>query len=88
MAFNRLDRNLLVRVGQHLKDAALLEEQSYGKPSGWGSTPEARESKARFDRLQRDVRDLEALRKRMEIAHPDMKVLVPVVLKAGAGHGD
>lgn len=67
--FSRVDRNLLLRVGKHLADAAQLEENGYGQ--NWGASAEARDAKRRFDRLHRDRRDLDALRKRLEAAHPD-----------------
>jgi hypothetical protein len=51
--FTKEDRNLLVRVGKHLRDEIEAEER------GEGSTP-------RRDRLLRDERDLRALRMRLE----------------------
>lgn len=51
--FTKEDRNLLVRVGKHLRDEIEAEER------GEGSTP-------RRDRLLRDERDLRALRLRLE----------------------
>ena len=49
MEFTKEDRNLLVRVGKHLRDVLEAEERSEG------STPKR-------DRLLRDERDLRALR--------------------------
>lgn len=66
--FTRVDRNLLLRVGKHLAAAAQLEENGYGQ--NWGASSDAREAKKRFDRLHRDRRDLDALRKRLEAAFP------------------
>ena len=51
--FTREDRNLLVRVGKHLREELEAEERSEG-------------STAKRDRLLRDERDLTALRKRLE----------------------
>ena len=63
MLISREERNLLVRVGRHLRDAIEAEER------GEGSTPLR-------DRLLRDERDLQALRKRLEVGQlslvPDM----------------
>lgn len=53
MPITREDRNLLVRVGKHLRDALAAEER------GNGSTPLR-------DRLLRDERDLQALRRKLE----------------------
>ena len=53
MEFTKEDRNLLVRVGKHLRDVLEAEERSEG------STPKR-------DRLLRDERDLVALRKKLE----------------------
>jgi hypothetical protein len=51
--FTKEDRNLLVRVGKHLRNEIEAEER------GEGSTPLR-------DRLLRDERDLRALRMRLE----------------------
>ena len=51
--FTKEDRNLLVRVGKHLREELEAEERSEG-------------STAKRDRLLRDERDLTALRKRLE----------------------
>ena len=66
--FTRVDRNLLLRVGKHLQAAAKLEFNGYG--ANWGADAESREAKKRYDRLLRDERDLEAMRKRLEAAFP------------------
>ena len=55
--FTREDRNLLVRVGKTLREEIVREEANVGP------APSAR---ARRDRLLRDERDLEHLRKRLE----------------------
>lgn len=61
MTFTKEDRNLLVRVGKHLRDA--IESEEHGE----GSTPLR-------DRLLRDERDLQALRRRLEahLVEPDL----------------
>lgn len=64
----REDRNLLVRVGKQLKDAAQLEFNGYG--ANWGVDAASREAKRRHDRLLRDERDLQALRRRLEADVP------------------
>lgn len=53
MLITREEKNLLVRVGKHLRDEIEAEER------GEGST-------AKRDRLLRDERDLAALRRRLE----------------------
>mgnify|MGYP001614681918 CR=1 FL=1 len=68
MSITRTDRALIIRVGVHLRTAAQLEFNGYGQ--NWGADAKAREAKKRYDRLRRDERDLEALRKRREAQVP------------------
>jgi len=62
--FARTDRALLIRVGGHLRDAAQIEVNGYGPH--WDESEDAKAAKRRHDRLLRDERDLEALRRRLE----------------------
>lgn len=82
MAFTRVDRNLLVRVAQQLREEAEICRRSH---QPWTQEAESRKQKARFDRLVRDSGDLDALRRRMEQQFPDMIKLMPLVEKAPAG---
>lgn len=77
MSFNRVDRNLLVRVAQALREEAEVVKRSH---QPWSADPESRSHKREYDRLLRDAGDLDALRHRMETAHPDMKRAKPAVL--------
>lgn len=80
MAFTRIDRNLLARVVQQLREEAALTRLS-NQP--WTQEVESKKQKARFDRLVRDSGDLDILRQRMEKEHPDMLAVLPAVLKSG-----
>lgn len=80
--FTRVDRNLLVRIGKQLAEDAQTEENGYG--NNWGGSADAREAKRRFDRLQRDRRDLEALRKRLEASFPESTAPAPVEAASAA----
>lgn len=64
MSITRTDRALLIRVGGHLRKSAGTLAAGFGL--NWGESPESREAKKEHDRLLRDERDLEALRKRLE----------------------
>lgn len=75
MSFTRTDRALLIRIGGHLREAAQTEFNGYG--NNWGAGAEAREAKKRYDRLLRDERDLEALRKRLEAEVPPAEPVMP-----------
>ena len=68
MPFTRTDRALLIRIGGHLREAAQTEFNGYG--NNWGASADSREAKKTYDRLLRDERDLEALRKRLEAEVP------------------
>ena len=68
MSFTRTDRALLIRIGGHLREAAQTEFNGYG--NDWGGSADSREAKKAYDRLLRDERDLEALRKRLEAQMP------------------
>lgn len=65
MTFTKADRNLLVRVTRHVREAAETERNSYGTPA-WGDSAESKQAKRRYDRMKRDERDVIALRKRLE----------------------
>jgi len=62
--FTRADRSLLIRAGGHLRAAAREEFERHG--ADWSASAQAVQAKARHDRLLRDERDLEALRRRLE----------------------
>lgn len=66
--FTRTDRALLIRVGVHLRSMADYEFTCYGQD--WGADNVSRAAKSRYDRMLRDERDLEALRKRLEAQVP------------------
>ena len=66
--FTREDRNLLVRVGKLLRAEVDAAEGVVADAAG---SADAKATRARRDRLLRDERDLEGLRKRLEAAHPD-----------------
>lgn len=82
MPFTRIDRNLMQRVGQVLREEAEVVKRSH---SPWSAEPESVLQKRRYDRLLRDAGDLEDLCRRMVAEHPEMKVM-PLVAKA-PGHG-
>ena len=65
--FTREDRNLLVRVGKFLRTEVETAERLAGEGSG---VEAAKAHRSLRDRLLRDERDLEGLRKRLEAAHP------------------
>jgi hypothetical protein len=65
---NRADRNLLMRVERILAVAAEAEKIANYGVGGWAFTS----SKAVYDRLLREHRDLVALRRRLEEEHPAM----------------
>lgn len=66
--FTREDRNLLVRVGKVLKSDLVSVERLLGDSTL--APADRHDTKALRDRLLRDARDLEGLRKRLEAAHP------------------
>lgn len=74
MAFTRVDRNLLIRVGALLRDQAEVVKRSH---EPWTGAEGAREKK-RYERLLRDENELRNFRLRLEAEHPDavgMRVL-------------
>lgn len=67
--FTRIDRNLLVRIAQQLRDEAEIVRK-INEP--WTHDRESLKQKARFERLLRDSTDIDNLRRRMEKEFPDM----------------
>lgn len=81
MSFTRIDRNLLVRVAQQLREEAEVCRLSH---QPWTQEAESKKQKARFDRLVRDAGDLDLLRRRLEKLFPDMIKFMPVKAREGA----
>ena len=75
MSFTRTDRALLIRIGGHLRDQAMNLQVEHGL--NWGATTESRAAKKDHDRLLRDERDLEALRRRLEAQVPPSEPVMP-----------
>lgn len=82
MPFTRVDRNLMVRVAQRLREEAEVLRRC-NEP--WTAEATSKRAKALFDRLIRDSGDLDALRRRMESEHPEMLKLLPVVEQPSGG---
>lgn len=61
MDVNQVDKNLLARVGRHLKEMATEHDTLAAAAL---NSDKYRPLKAKADRLHRDIRDLDALRKR------------------------
>lgn len=79
MAFTRLDRNLLLRVSKHLQTAAGAADALVNRHREAGQLTLAARSKSDADRLHRDLRDVDQLRRRLEVAYPQsMKAPAPV----------
>lgn len=68
MDITKLDRNLLLRVGRNLQ--AMAEDQDVRVKAAieGGHMKQAKVEKAEADRQHRDLRDLLALRRRIEAA--------------------
>lgn len=66
--FTRTDKALIDRAARLVLDQAKIEENLHGPV--WAATAEGKDAKRRFDRLQRDARDLRALARRLEKAMP------------------
>ena len=61
-AVNKIDLNLLARVSRHLKAQAT---QAHARAAEALNTPEYRRLKDLSDRLHRDIRDLDDLRRKL-----------------------
>jgi hypothetical protein len=88
VAFSRLDRNLLVRVAKHLQVMAGKADALVDQHRGSGSISLAAAAKADADRIHRDLRDVEGLRKRLEGAYPDSMKAPPPPVKVDARLGE
>ena len=81
--FTLTDKALMLRAARILKEDALALEREYGPV--WVATPEGQEGKRVYDRLLRDVRDLKALVKRLEVLHPPVPSPKAPVFVEGPG---
>lgn len=84
MAFTRLDRNLLVRVGKVMAQAAGAADAKVAAARDRGDLKLAGREKTQADILHRDLRDLEELRKRLEKACLGAVTMLPLEQKGGA----
>ena len=84
MAFTRLDRNLLVRVGKVMTQAAAAADARVAGARDRGDLKLAGREKTQADILHRDLRDLEELRKRLEKACLGAVTMLPLEQEGGA----
>lgn len=77
MEFTRTDRALMIRIGGHVRAAAAALHLEHAV--NWGRDEYSKQAKRDHDRLLRDERDLEALRKRLEAQVPPEGPKEPIV---------